>query len=200
MQQNINKIDFDLKEIFESVKISDKSVRNNYYYEIVVETITEINDEKKQIQLIIDIPKSELHFNNIKWSYYANPLDESSKVERESNVNELVTDVIDIIMKNKMDKDYINSLSPITESINESFTSNYDKIENILSKFNISEKLYDHTIEADEHETQTRTLIYTKQNILESERINLQKSLQEAGCKKIVFNTFIYGDQVKIVI
>jgi len=67
---NINKIDFDLKNLFESVKIEEKTLGNQFYFEIDANsTFFNINEsmEWKKAQVVVKIDKRDLSSNFITW-------------------------------------------------------------------------------------------------------------------------------------
>lgn len=124
IKTNINKIDFDLKNLFENVKIEEKNKGNQFYFEIKANsTFFNINEsnEWKRAESIVRIEKSNLISNFIKWSYSVNPLNESADwIERVSNIETIANDIFETILKSRMDKSYLDSLETIVESINES--------------------------------------------------------------------------------
>jgi hypothetical protein len=105
LKYNINKIDVELSNIFESVTISEGSDINiGNYVEL---SIMEGNKEAKVI-----IKKSDLDNNKFNWKYYSNPLNENSDlVERTSVVDGFVNDIKDIFEKNRFDSDYIENIN-----------------------------------------------------------------------------------------
>lgn len=131
IKTNINKIDFDLKNLFENVKIEEKNKGNKFYFEIKANsTFFNINEsqEWKRAESIVRIEKSDLISPFVKWSYSSNPLNESTDwVERVSNIETIATDIFETITKSRMDKSYFESLETIVESINESSTQEITK-------------------------------------------------------------------------
>lgn len=124
IKENINKIDYDLKNLFESVKISEKSNKGNYFFEVVASS--------KKAQVRVEISKPELNNNVVKWSYYVNPINESSdKIERISNIENTANDIFEILSKKKMDSAYFESLesNEDIQLINESveFDNRFEK-------------------------------------------------------------------------
>lgn len=101
IRENINTLDFKLKNYFDNVVIKDKSEKSKFLYEL--------NLIKNDKNLIIDIDKDYLNQNiyDINWKYLSNPNDTTSFVERKSSgVNNLVDDIIEIVEKNRFDSDY----------------------------------------------------------------------------------------------
>lgn len=100
IKENINKIHVDLINKFKSVNILEKSsIKFGKYFEISSVS------EGMEVKMILTL--NDLNSNNIKWSYFANPLDENSHlVERESNINNISNDVMDIITKKRFSDDY----------------------------------------------------------------------------------------------
>jgi hypothetical protein len=123
IKSNINKIDYDLSNLFENVYISEKTSGSQFYFEIKVNStffnICESMDWKRA-EVIINISKKDLSSNVVKWSYSANPMNESSDmIERISDINNIAKDIFEIVTKSKMEKSYFESLESIVESINE---------------------------------------------------------------------------------
>ena len=105
LKHNINKIDVELSDIFESVTISEGSDINTGNY--VKLSIIEGNKEARVI-----IRKSDLDNDRFNWKYYSNPLNENSDlVERTSVVDSFVSDIKDIFEKNRFDSDYIENIN-----------------------------------------------------------------------------------------
>ena len=126
IKANINKIDFDLKNLFENVKIEEKTKGNQFYFEIKSNsTFFNINESNqwKRAESIVRISKSDLISDIVRWSYSVNPLNENSDwIERVSTIDLVAKDIYETITKSKMDRTYFESLETIIESINENNT------------------------------------------------------------------------------
>ncbi len=98
-KKNINRVHGDLNNYFDNVKINEKSDKKfgNYFELSVLEN-------KKEVKVIIKM--SEIENSNFSWEYYANPLDETSLVERVSSIYTFSSDVQDIFEKNRFSSDY----------------------------------------------------------------------------------------------
>jgi hypothetical protein len=149
IKSNINKIDFDLKNLFENVYIKEKTLGNQFYFEIKANsTFFNINESTtwKRAESIVKIDKRDLLSNNIKWSYSTNPLNESAHiVERFSSIDTIAKDIYETITKSRMDKSYFASLEDIVESINENVTEItkddlIDKLKEIAARFEVEIK------------------------------------------------------------
>ena len=103
LKENINKLHFNLSNRF-NVIINEKSdLKLGQYLEILV---TEENKELKAL-----VTKKELENNTFNWKYLSNPLDENSTiVERKSNIDRFFNDVVDIFEKNRFDSDYLEKI------------------------------------------------------------------------------------------
>ena len=91
IRENINTLDFKLKNYFDNVVIKEKSEKSKFLFEL--------NLNKNNRNLIIDIDKEFLNQNiyDINWKYLSNPNDKTSFVERKpSGVNNLVHDIIEM--------------------------------------------------------------------------------------------------------
>jgi hypothetical protein len=100
LRQNINKVHFDLANRFEEVTITEKSnLKLGQYFEL---SILESNKEVKVI-----LTKTEAEKGVFNWSYFSNPLNESSDlVERTSKLEMFSLDIQEVLEKNRFDSDY----------------------------------------------------------------------------------------------
>lgn len=140
IKYNINKIDFDLKNLFENVSIEEKSKGNKFYFEISANSkFFNINERKEFLDVDVKVFINKIDIvnsNNIKWSYLTNPLNESSDIiDRVSKIDDISMDIYEIVTGMKMCKEYFNSLVPNIELINESNSIHTDVENTILSKF-----------------------------------------------------------------
>ena len=105
LRQNINKVHFDLANRFEEVTITEKSnLKLGQYFEL---SILESNKEVKII-----LTKTEVEKGVFNWSYFSNPLNESSDlVERTSKLEMFSLDIQEILDKNRFDSDYLNKIN-----------------------------------------------------------------------------------------
>lgn len=138
LKYNINKIHGDLINNFKTVSIKEKSnLKFGNYFEISTK------NEGMEVRMILT--KKDLELNNIKWSYFSNPLNENSDlVERTSNIDNITDDVRDVISKKRFDSDYLSEtekenthdLDWIYKLINELIDDSYDceckKVDNVV--------------------------------------------------------------------
>ena len=152
---NINKIDYDLKSLFENVYITEKSLGNQFYFDISANsTFLNMNEMKawQRAEVKVKISKRDLISNNIKWSYSVNPLNESADIiERVSSIDNIANDIYEIITKSRMEKSYFGSLEYIVESINENSTEVVDKtiedkLVDVISKFGIKVDRFENSV------------------------------------------------------
>jgi len=101
MKVNINKVHGELVSSFEEVKITEKSDKTNgNYFEVSA------LKESKEVKMIIT--KKNIESDKFSWSYYSDPSDENSfLIERNSTTDTIVSDVEDIIEKNRFSEDYL---------------------------------------------------------------------------------------------
>ncbi len=152
IKTNINKIDYDLKNLFENVYIKELSLGNQFFFEIKANsTFFNINEsnEWKRAESIVIIDKKNLGSNVIHWKYSINPLKESSTyIDRSSTIDNIANDIYETITKSRMEKEYFSELKSIVESINESveeITKDdlLDKLKEISSRYNIKVETVD---------------------------------------------------------
>lgn len=104
MKININKVHGGLVNNFEEVRIIEKSSKDlgNYF------EISAIN-ESKEVKMII--AKKSIESDSFSWSYYSDPSDDSSYlIERSSTTDTIVSDVRDIIEKNRFSEGYLSKI------------------------------------------------------------------------------------------
>lgn len=143
IKSNINKIDYELKSLFEIVNIDELSIGNKYFFEIKSQSSILENSGYKTIDVIVRIDKREITNDLIKWIYCSNPLVENNTwVERYSSIENISNDIFDILENKKLDNEYLESLEVKYELITESNSfiedTLVDSIKDILEKYNIS--------------------------------------------------------------
>lgn len=123
IKENINKIDYELKNLFENVYITEKAIKNNFFIEIKANKLFLFENCKKRIEVLININKNNLITNNINWAYSINPLDEkSSFIERTSNISNISNDIYDIAQNKRMVNEYFSNLDSQVDLILENST------------------------------------------------------------------------------
>lgn len=215
IKQNINKIDFELKKLFENVYITEKSDKNNFYVEISCNKVFLFEGCKKRVEVKAYINKDDLKYDNIKWSYSLNPLlENSNKIERVSYINSISKDIYDIAENKRMVNEYFNSLEAMVDLILEECTpppagwkpptemerremfcgfieemvKKYtDKISSEDRKLENTTKMVPHYLTGSpmEHIVPTGTIEYTAE-ISMANKFRLEKELTESGLVKFV--------------
>ncbi len=109
IKENINKIDYELKDLFETVIIEEKSDRSRFYFEIKVSGY-KLNESLAECEVLFEIDKSDLVNKDIKWNYWANPTTKEYQVPRNSHLDYITKDVSDIILKGRLDSNYLSGL------------------------------------------------------------------------------------------
>jgi len=111
IKQNINQIDFELKQLFENVYIAEKVDKNNFFVEITANKLFLFEGCKKRVEVKVNISKNDLRTNIVKWNYSVNPLNENSeKIERVSYMKSISNEIYEIASGKRMLKEYFNSL------------------------------------------------------------------------------------------
>ena len=104
VKYNINKIHGNLLSLGD-VKIEEKS-------NLKFGSHFEINAIKDNMNIRMIISKRDLESTVFKWSYYANPLNESSDlVERVSSVDNIQEHISDVISNKRFNKEYLSEIS-----------------------------------------------------------------------------------------
>ena len=123
LKKRINKLDFELKEKFENVFISEKSYGNQFFFTINCNgEFWNLNESQsfQRVELRIIIHKSDLLQESVSWSYLSDPSDESSHwVPRVSNYQFLGNDICDVVTSCRLNPDYLRSLPFVLENLNE---------------------------------------------------------------------------------
>lgn len=170
IKQNINKIDFDLKKLFENVYIAEKADKGNFYFSITANKMFLFEGCKKRIEVKVDINKNDLNSTIVKWNYSLNPLNESAeKIERVSYIQNIANEIFDVASNRRMIKEYFDALEAHVDLINENTTGNLneDLILSSIKKY-IQPKNID----------RTKDLIkLTVESLKMSDKFNLEKDL-----------------------
>ena len=107
LKDNINKIDFNLKKSFDNISYDHNDDTR----------ITHITLEKNNIKVIVNVSREELNrnINSVNWNYSINPNDiEATHINKNSVLENLGLDVLDIINNKRMDPEYIKeSMAPL---------------------------------------------------------------------------------------
>lgn len=103
IRENFNKLHFDITEEFESVKVEEKSDRT---YGNHIQLIIENGPSLK-----LRIKKQSLESNQFDWQYLADPTDETSIIERSSNLNNFIDHVKDIFENKRFYSEYLEKIN-----------------------------------------------------------------------------------------
>lgn len=105
LKHNINKIHVDMLDTFDEVSISEKSSLDyGNYFEMI------IKESNKTVKAIIR--KVDLENNNFNWKYFSNPdSNKSYLVERNSSLDNFLSNVKEIFDKNRFDSEYLKSIN-----------------------------------------------------------------------------------------
>ena len=109
IKENINKIDFELKDLFDSVLIEEKVDRDRFYFEIKVSG-SKLNESLKNCEVSFQINKNELNGTQVNWKYWSDPIKQDWQIDRTSNMNSISKDISDIVLKGRLDSDYLSGL------------------------------------------------------------------------------------------
>jgi len=193
IKENINKIDFDLKNLFDNVIITEKSTKSNFIVEINASSVIDYDGIDKKAEVIVEIAKPDLNSNTIKWSYSVNPnrLD-SDKIEIVSDIDTIANDIFKIVSKKRMSSDYFESLQPffsgelINENVEEELgrTKINPKLDEILDRFNIYEELVNESKYVD---GVTETLLVYRKAMKPADRYMLDFNFKSIGVDNVSY-------------
>jgi hypothetical protein len=150
VKSRINKIDFELKQVFENVFIKEKYYKTGYF-EISANKVVYLKESKefKRLEAKVIINQPDLLQEQVRWSYSTNPLVESAIwLDRVSPIEDLSKDITNIVEERRVSEDYIFNLEPIVDMINEDVSfdeeieqkTKIDVICDFLSNFNVEVK------------------------------------------------------------
>jgi len=206
--KNINIIDWDLKQKFENVKITEKSKKSDFYFEISLKSKVEGVD----IPLVLEISKNELLNNTINWRYLASA-SEDEKITKVSEIKNLSKDIQDIFENKRFDKDYLNTFLECWDKPKEDedeteedlgdnyYDDDYEEVEKVKKNiYNIEESLLKNIeteILISENIMDKRKTKYTfnlNRELSYFERFNLETSLSE------IETLIVSSDNIRIVV
>jgi len=206
--KNINIIDWDLKQKFENVKITEKSKKSDFYFEISLKSKVEGVD----IPLVLEISKNELLNNTINWRYLASA-SEDEKITKVSEIKNLSKDIQDIFENKRFDKDYLNTFLECWDKPKEDedeteedlgdnyYDDDYEEVEKVKKNiYNIEESLLkkiETEILISENIMDKRKTKYTfnlNRELSYFERFNLETSLSE------IETLIVSSDNIRIVV
>lgn len=108
IKERINKIDYELKDIFENVEIVSKNEKNRFYFEIKAFGY-KLDESVKDYEITLEIDNNALNKEDISWKYWTNPVKKDWAIDRVSNINYMSKDISDIVLNKRLDQEYLNS-------------------------------------------------------------------------------------------
>lgn len=181
---NINKIDFDLKQRFDKVTISEKPIFNKFYLEIISEAKFSLEKNKKcsAVSKVL-IEKKFLQGDSINWSYSINPNDSNSQyIDRTSNIQNFAEDVYNTISKKQLSNEYLDFIQRDSIIIKESLDFDLDPqltseeiILKVLEKWEVNLVSVESKIE--EGNNTDLNLIIRHEGLRLSQKFNLEDDL-----------------------
>ena len=187
IKSNINRIDYDLKELFSDVKITEKTHFDKYFFEIksegIFENLLESNSNKLAKSIVL-IEKKSLESDLINWKYSINPNNSKADfIERVSTIERIAEDIHNTIVKKQMDMDYLSSLPEVEveeeeeEQVDKEETTE-EKILNIVDNFNISVYDMQSTVnESNIFEFPTRNFFIYHSGLKMSDRFKIESEI-----------------------
>ena len=150
VKSRINKIDFELKQVFENVFIKEKYYKTGYF-EISANKVVYLKESRefKRLEAKVIINQPDLLQEQVRWSYSTNPLVENTIwLDRVSPIEDLSKDIINIVEEKRLNEDYIFNVEAIVDMINEDVSfdeeveqkTKLDVISDVLTNFNIEVK------------------------------------------------------------
>jgi hypothetical protein len=122
LKSRINKLDSELKQTFENVYIHEKSVGNQFYFDISCNgEFWNLNESQayQRVEVKFIIHKSDLLQEMVSWMYSSDPSNENAHyVQRQSSFDKLSTDIKDVVTSLRMDQNYFANLPFVIENLN----------------------------------------------------------------------------------
>ena len=201
IKENINKIDFELKNLFDSVVITEKTKRGEFLFEVNASKVLEVDGLDKKVEIKLEIAKPSLNSNTIKWSYYINPLKESSeRIEIVSDIDTIASDIFKVVSKKRMATEYFESLSPFIGEVELIVENNQykslDKLGNkglvdILERFSITDEILNESKYID---GVTETKLVFRKSMKPQDRYMLDLNFKSIGLENVQYD----GDDIII--
>jgi hypothetical protein len=150
VKSRINKIDFELKQVFENVFIKEKYYKTGYF-EVSANKVVYLKEsrEYKRLEAKVIINQPDLLQEQVKWSYSTNPLVENTIwLDRVSPIEDLSKDIINIVEERRLNGDYIFNVEAIVDMVNEDASfdeeveqkTKIDVISDVLNSFSVEVK------------------------------------------------------------
>ena len=116
VKEVLNKMDYNLKEIFETVEINRLENQRELTFEVKLKGFK--SDPNNKAELVMYMTESTIYESSMIWKYKSNPLNENSMyITRTSTLNSMAMDIEDILTENRFATEYLDTL---LESVNES--------------------------------------------------------------------------------
>lgn len=182
IKENINKLDNELKNLFDSVAISEFQEKAKFFINIQADKVF----EKKKISVKVMIEKPQFESSFVKWRYLSNPEDSNSfLVERFSSLDSLAKDINDVVITKKLDSEYLDSLDEENEIEVESEEIDYrDSLVKLMDDFGLNH-LESHKVIEDNVWT---NLAYFKHKLRNTDRVRVEMALEAAGWTNFLWN------------
>lgn len=182
IKENINKVDGHLKELFDSVNISETQQKYKYYFDIKAEKVF----ENKKVAVHVQIEKPQLESKLVTWRYFSNPNDVTSfLVERVSDLEHLALDINDVVVNKKLDSDYLRSIELINESKKEDIpVEDKDRLVELMQEFGVQHL---ETLSVVEDNVYTN-VAYFKHTLRRSDMQRVEMALESGGWNKFFWN------------
>jgi hypothetical protein len=150
VKSRINKVDFELKQVFENVFIKEKYYKTGYF-EVSANKVVYLKEsrEYKRLEAKVIINQPDLLQEQVKWSYSTNPLVENTIwLDRVSPIEDLSKDIINIVEERRLNEDYIFNVEAIVDMVNEDASfdeeveqkTKIDVISDVLNSFSVEVK------------------------------------------------------------
>lgn len=183
VKELLNKMDYNLKEVFESVEINRLDNQKELTFEVKLKGVK--SNPNNKAELVMYMTESTIYDNSMIWKYKTNPLNENSMyITRTSTINSVAMDIEDIINENRFDKEYLDSL---LVSMNESLTDEcVVEVESIDEsyEFNFDEEVVVEGVEATIIDRDKIVFENVEYNVYQVYIDGVQKSVFEYDLKK----------------
>ncbi len=181
LKENINRLDRELKEVFDVVKISETEDKSKFFFDILAEK----KQAGKLISVRLLVEKRELEKSLVSWKYFSNTSDETSHlVECVSLFDSLSKDIHNVVASEKFDSAYLESLQSVDDVVIEDYVEIKEDLVGLMEQFGV-EHLETHTTVEDNVYT---SLGYFKHNLRKSDMQRVEMALEAAGYPSFFWN------------
>lgn len=113
IKETINRIDRELKSMFDSVSITEGAVRGEHHFDLTLEKVV----DGRRARVSARVPKHAIASPLVPWTYLSDPRDPMGHVvEMVSENARLAEDMLEVATKRRLDRSYLESLQAVGQA------------------------------------------------------------------------------------